>query len=187
MARELPKTYDPKAVEERLYKFWTDGGYFHAKRSVDEKVVTFRGMELTIEGENMTLTDREDGISYTAHGIAGFDADRRLYNYSPSAKEGYHVHTNPHTRCECEVMSLIDRDGDMIHFSEEGGKRYALYRTEIMEGGKPLRATAYLVDGDRLWIGNEAGGLYLMGGEDDDGLFDRHMPEITTTKENANE
>lgn len=164
----------------------SDDSYSHAKRSVDEKVVTFRGMELTIEGESMTLTDREDGISYIAHGIAGYDSGRRVYNYSPDAKEGYHVHKNPHTRCASEVMSLIDRDGEMIYFSIEGGKSYALYRTEIMEGGKPLRATAYLVDGDRLWIGNEAGGLYLMG-DDNDGLFDRHMPEITTKKEQTNE
>ena len=165
----------------------SDGSYSHAKRSVDEKAVAFRGMELTLDGHSMTLTDREGGISYTAHGIAGFDADRRLYNYSPSAKEGYQVHKNPHTPCECEVMSLIDRDGDMIYFSIEGGKRYSLYRTEVMSGGRPLKATAYLIDGDRLWIGNEAGGLYLMCGEDDDGLFDRHMPEITTTKEQPNE
>jgi hypothetical protein len=86
-----------------------------------------------------------------------------------------------------EVMSLTNKNGDMIYFSEENGKRYALYRTEVMTGGKPLKATAYLPDDDSLWIGNEAGGLYLMGGENDDGLFDRHMPEIITTKENTNE
>ncbi|MBE6984113.1 MAG: valine--tRNA ligase [Ruminococcaceae bacterium] len=40
MARELPKTYDPKAVEERLYKFWSDGGYFHAKRDPEKKPFT---------------------------------------------------------------------------------------------------------------------------------------------------
>ena len=163
-----------------------DGIYTHRKKSADESLQIFRGMELTIDGESITLTDREDGKSYTAKGIAGFDSGRRVYNYSPDAKEGYSVHKSPHTPCASEVMSLIDRDGDMIYFSEEGGKRYALYRTEIMEGGRPLRATAYLIDGDRLWIGNEAGGLYLMG-DDNDGLFDRHMPEITITKENANE
>ena len=164
-----------------------DGGYSHARKSYEETSTTFRGMELTLDGESMTLTDREGGISYTAHGIAGFDADRRLYNYSSCAKEGYFVHKSPHTPCKAEVMSLIDKDGEMIYFSDEGGKRYALYRTEIMAGGSPLKSTAYLIDGEMLWIGNEAGGLYLMGGEGDDGLFDRHMPKITTTKENANE
>jgi valyl-tRNA synthetase len=28
--RQLEKTYDPKQVEERWYRFWTDRGYFHA-------------------------------------------------------------------------------------------------------------------------------------------------------------
>ena len=34
MAKELSKTYDPKAVEEKVYQEWIDGGYFHAE--VDE-------------------------------------------------------------------------------------------------------------------------------------------------------
>jgi len=29
-ASELPKTYDPHAVEEKWYRFWDDAGYFHA-------------------------------------------------------------------------------------------------------------------------------------------------------------
>ena len=28
---ELPKTYDPKAVEDKLYSFWNDSGFFHAE------------------------------------------------------------------------------------------------------------------------------------------------------------
>ena len=30
MAKELAKTYDPKEVEDRTYKFWLDGNFFHA-------------------------------------------------------------------------------------------------------------------------------------------------------------
>ena len=40
MAKELPKTYDPKDVESRLYKFWCDGGYFHAERDPNKKPFT---------------------------------------------------------------------------------------------------------------------------------------------------
>ncbi|HEX9021833.1 MAG TPA: class I tRNA ligase family protein, partial [Nitrospirota bacterium] len=29
-SRELPKTYDPKSVEEKWYGYWTGGNYFHA-------------------------------------------------------------------------------------------------------------------------------------------------------------
>jgi len=31
MSRELPKTYDPKAVEDRIYNTWVEKGYFHTK------------------------------------------------------------------------------------------------------------------------------------------------------------
>ena len=31
MAKELAKTYDPKGIEERLYKKWEENGYFHAE------------------------------------------------------------------------------------------------------------------------------------------------------------
>ena len=32
MAKQLPKTYDPKAVEKKIYKMWEDGGYFTPER-----------------------------------------------------------------------------------------------------------------------------------------------------------
>jgi len=31
MAKDLAKQYDPKNVEDRIYKYWLDGKYFHAK------------------------------------------------------------------------------------------------------------------------------------------------------------
>ena len=31
MSKELAKTYDPKGIEDRLYKKWEDNGYFHAQ------------------------------------------------------------------------------------------------------------------------------------------------------------
>lgn len=37
MSKELAKTYDPKGIEERLYKKWMDNGYFHAKVNPDKK------------------------------------------------------------------------------------------------------------------------------------------------------
>ena len=38
--KELPKTYVPRDVEDRLYKFWVDNGYFHAERDPDKKPFT---------------------------------------------------------------------------------------------------------------------------------------------------
>ena len=35
MNKELAKTYEPREVEDRVYEFWLNGGYFHAE--IDEK------------------------------------------------------------------------------------------------------------------------------------------------------
>lgn len=40
MSKELAKTYDPKGIEEKLYKKWMDNGYFHAKVNPDKKPFT---------------------------------------------------------------------------------------------------------------------------------------------------
>ena len=37
MMRELPKTYDPKAVEKKIYDMWMKGGYFKGKIDKDKK------------------------------------------------------------------------------------------------------------------------------------------------------
>ncbi len=37
---ELPKQYDPKQVEGKIYQQWLDGGYFHAQRDPDKKPFT---------------------------------------------------------------------------------------------------------------------------------------------------
>ena len=38
--KELAKTYDPKGIEERLYKKWEDNGYFHAEVGRSKKPFT---------------------------------------------------------------------------------------------------------------------------------------------------
>lgn len=40
MAKELAKTYDPKGIEDRLYKKWEDKGYFHAEVDRSKKPFT---------------------------------------------------------------------------------------------------------------------------------------------------
>jgi len=40
MNRELAKQYDPKEVEDRIYKMWLDGKYFHAKREEGKDTYT---------------------------------------------------------------------------------------------------------------------------------------------------
>lgn len=40
MHRELEKVYDPAQVEDRTYRFWEDGGYFHAEVEPEKKPYT---------------------------------------------------------------------------------------------------------------------------------------------------
>ena len=40
MSKELSKTYDPKDIEDRLYKKWEDNGYFHAEVDRSKKPFT---------------------------------------------------------------------------------------------------------------------------------------------------
>ena len=40
MAEELAKTYDPGEVEDRIYKFWLDGNYFHAEVDANKEPYT---------------------------------------------------------------------------------------------------------------------------------------------------
>ena len=40
MAKDLAKQYDPKDVEDRTYKFWLDGKYFHAEVDANKEPYT---------------------------------------------------------------------------------------------------------------------------------------------------
>ena len=40
MSRELPKVYEPQLVEEKIYRMWEEGGYFHTKAEEGKKPFT---------------------------------------------------------------------------------------------------------------------------------------------------
>ncbi len=40
MKQEIPKVYDPRTVEDRLYKFWMENNYFHAEVNPEKKPYT---------------------------------------------------------------------------------------------------------------------------------------------------
>ena len=48
---ELPKTYDPKSVEDKLYKFWVDSGFFHAEVNPDKKPYTIVILPPNVTGQ----------------------------------------------------------------------------------------------------------------------------------------
>lgn len=52
---ELAKTYEPQEVEDRIYKFWLDGGYFHAvPNAVDESGSKKKPYTIVIPPPNIT-------------------------------------------------------------------------------------------------------------------------------------
>ena len=53
MSKELAKTYDPKAIEEKLYEKWCENKYFHAEVDRSRKPFT-TVMRLRTSQENST-------------------------------------------------------------------------------------------------------------------------------------
>ena len=51
MSRELAKTYDPQEVEDRIYDFWLNGGYFHATVDPEKKPYTIVIPQPNITGQ----------------------------------------------------------------------------------------------------------------------------------------
>ena len=51
MAKELAKAYSPGEFEERIYKFWEDGGYFHAVIDENKKPYTIMMPPPNITGQ----------------------------------------------------------------------------------------------------------------------------------------
>ena len=42
MTNELPKVYDPSQTEDKIYKFWEEGKYFHAEIDSKKKPYTMK-------------------------------------------------------------------------------------------------------------------------------------------------
>lgn len=51
MAKELAKSYNPSEVEDRIYKFWQDGGFFHAEVDPAKKPYTIMMPPPNITGQ----------------------------------------------------------------------------------------------------------------------------------------
>ena len=76
MAKELEKQYNPKNVEERIYKTWVDNKYFHAKREEGKKTYTIVIPPPNITGQlhmGHALDNTLQDILIRYHRMAGYD------------------------------------------------------------------------------------------------------------------
>ena len=113
---ELPKIYDPSAVEEKLYQFWNDSGFFHAE--VDEKKKPFT---IVIPPPNVT------GQLHMGH---AFDETLQDILIRTKRMQGYSALWMPGTD-HAGIATQIKVEENLR--KEEGLTRYDLGREKFLE------------------------------------------------------
>ena len=76
MSKELEKQYNPKNVEDRIYKDWLSKKYFHAKREEGKKTYTIVIPPPNITGQlhmGHALDNTLQDILIRYHRMAGYD------------------------------------------------------------------------------------------------------------------
>ena len=117
LAKELSKTYDPKAVEEKIYQEWLDGGYFHAE--VDETKEPFT---VVIPPPNVT------GQLHMGHAL---DETFQDIIIRTKRMQGYNALWIPGTD-HAGIATQIKVEEDM-RVNENGLTRYDLGRDEFLK------------------------------------------------------
>ena len=113
---ELPKTYDPKSVEDKLYSFWNDSGFFHAEVNPDKKPYT-----IVIPPPNVT------GQLHMGH---AFDETLQDILIRTKRMQGYEALWMPGTD-HAGIATQIKVEENLR--KEEGLTRYDLGREKFLE------------------------------------------------------
>ena len=113
---ELPKTYDPKAVEDKLYSFWNDSGFFHAEVNPKKKPYT-----IVIPPPNVT------GQLHMGH---VFDETLQDILIRTKRMQGYEALWMPGTD-HAGIATQIKVEQNLR--KEEGKTRYDLGREEFLK------------------------------------------------------
>ncbi len=117
MAKELSKTYDPKAVEEKIYNEWIEGGYFHAEPDDSKKPFT-----VVIPPPNVT------GQLHMGHAL---DETFQDIIIRTKRMQGYNALWIPGTD-HAGIATQIKVEEDM-RVNENGLTRYDLGREKFLE------------------------------------------------------
>ena len=113
---ELPKTYDPKSVEDKLYSFWNDSGFFHAEVNPKKKPYT-----IVIPPPNVT------GQLHMGH---AFDETLQDVLIRTKRMQGYEALWMPGTD-HAGIATQIKVEENLR--KEEGKTRYDLGREEFLK------------------------------------------------------
>ena len=113
---ELPKTYDPKSVEDKLYSFWNDSGFFHAEVNPKKKPYT-----IVIPPPNVT------GQLHMGH---AFDETLQDILIRTKRMQGYEALWMPGTD-HAGIATQIKVEENLR--KEEGKTRYDLGREEFLK------------------------------------------------------
>ena len=116
MTNELPKTYDPSATEDKLYKTWEEKGYFNAE--VDE---TKKPFTIVIPPPNVT------GQLHMGH---AFDETLQDILIRTKRMQGYSALWMPGTD-HAGIATQIKVEENLRN--EEGLTRYDLGREKFLE------------------------------------------------------
>ncbi|WP_087065710.1 valine--tRNA ligase [Intestinibacillus massiliensis] len=116
MTNELPKVYDPKASEEKLYQFWEKSGFFHAEVNPDKKPFT-----IVIPPPNVT------GQLHMGH---AFDETLQDILIRTKRMQGYEALWMPGTD-HAGIATQIKVEETLR--KEEGKTRYDLGREKFLE------------------------------------------------------
>ena len=113
---ELPKTYAPKAVDDKLYSFWNDSGFFHAEVNPKKKPYT-----IVIPPPNVT------GQLHMGH---AFDETLQDVLIRTKRMQGYEALWMPGTD-HAGIATQIKVEENLR--KEEGKTRYDLGREEFLK------------------------------------------------------
>ena len=103
---------------------------------------------------------------YYLSGIGSYENATRVYRYASDAPDGYTLHPSPEKKVTATVKSVMNASGELIFYTEEDGKKYAVYPSGEYEGGIFHPATMLLTtEDDLLFFGTDDGSVCIFNND----------------------
>lgn len=103
---------------------------------------------------------------YFINGIATYSGENNIYRYSESSSDGYEVHTDTDEIASGTIGSYYKSGVGWCYYSEQDGKRYAVYKCDECVGGVKHPMTALYSHGEELLIfGTDNGDICIFNND----------------------